>query len=281
MKASIAVIMSLTEEGLSKFDDFCFLFTADEEYNFKGINKFLASTKIKPKLVVYCEPTDLKISNAHRGIIQLEVTAYGRSAHAGKPSLGINAIEILFDAMKEISNEVMSKKFEDSTLGKSAFNLAYIKGGEENSYNHVPDKVIAVLDIRPTPKLTKYAIETLIKEKIRAKFKEACQSKKLKFKTLYRAPKIRYDFVYGPLQTKKEYLRILNDAVRKFIPKVEYAVSFGITEAGILAEKLKVPACNFGPGPASVSHKPDEYVNLSDLEIVKKVYEKLLIEFST
>lgn len=278
MKASIAVIMSLTKELLPNLNNFFFLFTVDEEYDFKGILKFLKEIKVKPQLAIFCEPTNLKISNANRGIMQLHVTVYGIPAHAGVPERGINAVELLVDAFKEVRDEIISNKFADVVLGSCSFNLAYLLGGKEGSYNSVPDKAVAVLDIRPTPKLTKEIVENLIKEKIKKKFKQKSQENKLDFNLLFREPDVKFDFIFGPLLTNKENLKSLETAVKNIVGKVEYITSFGVTEAGILSEKFGVPACNFGPGPAGTAHKLDECVNLADLELLKRIFSTLLLK---
>lgn len=280
MKSQVAVMMSLTEELLPRLNNFYFLFTVDEEYDFKGILVFLERINIKPSLIIFCEPTDLKISNMHRGIIQVRIAAYGKSAHAGTPKTGINAIELLTESLKEVGGEIMANKFSDSNLGLCSFNFAYISGGQEGSYNCVPNKAMAVLDIRPTPKLTKDILEKIIREKIRNKFKQKCQENNLDFGELFREPEINYDFIFGPLLTNKKDLEPLEKEVKQIIGGVEYTFSQGISEAGILSEKLKVPACNFGPGPKDLAHKPDEYVNLKDLKLFKDVLANLLLKIS-
>ncbi|RLG17356.1 hypothetical protein DRN62_01515 [Nanoarchaeota archaeon] len=280
VKGAIAAVMALSEEHLPKLNNFCYLFTVDEEYEFKGINKFLESNEIRPSLAVFGEPTNLKICNKHRGIIQARVTAYGKSAHAGSPNLGINAIELLMDSVGGVKKTITSEEFEDPELGRCSFNLAYIRGGKEGSYNRVPDEAMVVLDIRTTPKLTVERVKSLVRNEIKEKFKQRCEENGLDFVSTFREPEMKVDFVYGPLLTSRESLKKLESIVKREVGEVGYIMSQGITEAGILSERWGVPACNFGPGPMEMSHKPDEFVNLKDLELVKRVYTELLKEYS-
>jgi acetylornithine deacetylase/succinyl-diaminopimelate desuccinylase-like protein len=65
----------------------------DEEYYFKGIKKLLKEYKFNPKLVICPEPTNLKIISGCRGLIEIKLSILGKTAHAGNPQAGINAIE--------------------------------------------------------------------------------------------------------------------------------------------------------------------------------------------
>lgn len=284
MKGSIATILTLAETLVkeNKFNNLILLFDVDEEYQFKGIKKFLQETKIKPKQVLCLEPTDLKISNKHRGLVEIEVKTYGVSAHAGKSLQGLNAIEILTKALEQVNKEVISDKYKDVELGNASFNLAYIRGGKEGTYNSVPSESTAVIDIRPTPKLSSKLIEKQIKDAVFNETKKVFNSRKelinKKFEEIFKQPEIKYNINYDALFCKEEEINEFIKHCKKFVKSVEFSMSTGFTEAGIFANHFKIPAFNFGPSFKATTHTSEENVKLSDLAVVYEVLKNFMTE---
>ena len=78
-----------------------------------------------------------------KGLLQVEITAKGKSFHSSEPFNGINAIEKLITYYEELI-----KMFPNSTKEefKTTVNLSIINGGD--AYNKVPDSASMILDIR-------------------------------------------------------------------------------------------------------------------------------------
>src|SRR5690606_27546138 len=86
------------------------LFYCDEEYDFEGMRKFiggLRKTQI-PKFAIVLEPTDLGIWNAHRGLVELSYSHFGRSGHAARPSSGRNAIDGMMFVLADLKKYIAS-----------------------------------------------------------------------------------------------------------------------------------------------------------------------------
>ena len=93
MKAGVAAILS----SIASFDNIrglTLLFYCDEEYSFQGMKKFISKTKKSQigKLAIIPEPSQLKIWNAHRGVIEISFAIKGKTGHAANPASGKNAI---------------------------------------------------------------------------------------------------------------------------------------------------------------------------------------------
>ena len=51
----------------------------------------------------------------------------------------------------------------------------------------------------------------------------------------------------------------------------------GYTDTAVIASKLKnYETLSYGPGSLALAHKPDEYVDIKDIERCERVYQKLV-----
>ncbi|NMB70224.1 M20 family metallopeptidase, partial [candidate division WWE3 bacterium] len=125
MKAGIATMLEIAKK-YRKSDQIAYIFTVDEEYEFKGAHKIIEKYIFNPEYTINLEPTDLKILNGCRGVTEFSFLVHGKSSHAGTKHLGVNAIE----KAVELSNLIQSEISEfDTTDSKNSFNLAYLNGG--------------------------------------------------------------------------------------------------------------------------------------------------------
>lgn len=137
LAAMICAAIESKKQGLS---DFGLIFTVGEEGNFRGVKKLLKS-KINIPFVIVGEPTSLEVVNAHFGILVLEITAKGKSAHSSEPKKGINAIDKLLKAIKSVKKMKIDRK--------SFFSVCEIGGGIAD--NIIPDKASAIIAFRISP----------------------------------------------------------------------------------------------------------------------------------
>ncbi len=123
----------------------------DEEENGTGIRAFVSNPpRRRYSQCVVAEPTDLVTITGCRGAANLEITVRGRSAHAGRPSNGRNAVSaaarivMLIDALAE---ELCASA--DPLLGPATWNVGTIEGGTGTSM--VADRCILTADRRLLP----------------------------------------------------------------------------------------------------------------------------------
>ncbi len=140
-KASIAsMLVAGIEAKKSEVDNFGLIFTVGEESNFDGI-KALIKSKLKIPYIVIGEPTSCQAVNSHYGLLNIKVTTLGKAAHTSDPTKGINAIDLLIEAIKKIKQILVHPE--------TPFSLVQIEGGRVD--NIVPDRASALFGFRPSP----------------------------------------------------------------------------------------------------------------------------------
>lgn len=275
-KGGIAALLS----ALKSFEmtkGLMLLFYVDEEYDFKGMKKFVEACQVKPMLVVGCE-SNFEIVNGCRGLIEFSIQITGSSGHSARPNSGKNAIEGLFKAIEALKLDL--SKLEDKTFGGTTFNLAYLKGGlrkgmEGNNTtlskqgNNIPDYAEAVIEVRPSVEevTADYVITVLGKEIANNDYK-------------IDAIKIRHDL--RGYKTEKKELTEIEKAIKKtgFNPKYRELKYRGYSDLAMINEQFNCPCANFGPKGAN-KHKANECVEIKYLNKCVKVYENLIRKFCT
>jgi acetylornithine deacetylase/succinyl-diaminopimelate desuccinylase-like protein len=131
MKGSLAAWLAalVAQKGRLQLDNLAMLWYVDEEYDFKGMKRFvrdLPSWSTSPELVLSLDG-GLELSSGCRGLIEVTMTVTGKSGHAGNPVNGVNVIietAALFEELR-----AFLAKFSDAYLGPSTLNVAYLRGG--------------------------------------------------------------------------------------------------------------------------------------------------------
>jgi putative selenium metabolism hydrolase len=103
---------------------------------------------IRPDFVVIGEPTKMQVYRGHKGRVEMQVVAKGRSAHAASNHLGDNAIYKLLPIIEGIS-KLEPELGDDPFLGHGKITVTDMKI-ETPSINTVPNEAIAFVDRRLT-----------------------------------------------------------------------------------------------------------------------------------
>lgn len=273
MKGSIAALLY----ALGKFQQtkgLMVLFYIDEEYDFLGMRRFIEAyrDKIKPKLIVSADGYDLKLGNGCRGLIEITLKIKGKTGSAANPKNGNNAITGTTEIVKKLTKILAGYK---SFLGNTTCNLAFIRGGLDlgtmgigREGNNIADIVEIVLDIRP-------ATTTLTSSKIINILKSLCIKQDLKLVD----NKVRHDL--GCWITSKTDLKKIVDILEPITqPKYLDTNSYGYIDTQMLWAVFKVPCITFGAGNLMIAHKPNEFVEIKNLQITQDVYKRLIKNFA-
>jgi succinyl-diaminopimelate desuccinylase len=290
--AAVTAISQTVEAGVSLQGDIIFLGAAGEETDSCGAKRFVAELSGLAKVggVIIPEPTDFQIVTAHRGMLWLEITTKGKAAHSSSPQLGVNAIILMKDILAELDNFRIpfephpapiersgasglgiSKSWSIGSsigagLGGCSMSINTITGGQ--ALNVVPDKCSIGIDIRTIPSQNHQDIInalTKIFTKLRAK-----------------NPQFNADISIirevGPLETDSncDFVRDLCSVVGVIQTK-----AIGFTTDGPYFASLGAPVVIFGPGKPELCHKPDEYIEISDVEKAVEYYKKIILKFLT
>jgi putative selenium metabolism hydrolase len=103
---------------------------------------------LRPDFVVIGEPTKMQVYRGHKGRVELQVVAKGKSAHAASNFLGDNAIYKLMPVIDAIS-KVEPELGDDPFLGHGRITVTdmHVK---TPSINAVPDEALIYIDRRIT-----------------------------------------------------------------------------------------------------------------------------------
>lgn len=283
MKGGIAALL----QALTFFDEIyqlpelTIIFYCDEEEGFLGMKKLIEDYHFESELAVFTEPTDLKIANGCRGLIEFTVTVYGSTAHAAVPSQGINAIRGAGQAFEEFAERMAEYAHPD--MGISACNLGGIEGGviqgSQTGWkaNKVPDIARLQIEVRPTS-------VGLNAERAITVFREIAESKGLSVDN----EEIVHN--YSPFWTEPSKLK---DRVAEAgfeidlwgypdVDEEEYQdlSRSGYYDAEIFTRAFSVPCISFGLGPSDAAHKENEYVSKNSMDWAQRFFCVLIIEFS-
>ena len=265
--AAVAAIRQIVDSGVKLQGDIIFSAVAGEETDSAGARRFVDDKGWLPELagVVIPEPTDFEIVTAHRGMLWLEVTTKGKAAHSSAPQLGVNAI----NWMRLILNELESYEINTEPhklLGTCSMSINTIAGGK--AMNVVPDKCSIGIDIRTLPGQDHQAII--------ADLEEICAKLRADNKQFEAAVSVLRQM--QSMETDSDC-----DFVREFCSVVgtDKTKAVGFTTDGPYFASLGSPVVIFGPGQPHLCHKPDEYIDVADLEKGVEHYKNIILKFLT
>jgi len=238
---------------------------SDEELGSRGVSDVLAHLgDRRPDWVLATEPTELRLINAHKGVVHAEVCAQGRACHSSDPGLGRNAIVLLARAILAIEEgAAIFAQRPHPQLGPATLSIGIVKGGQ--APNIVPDEARLWVDRRTlpgeTPELVRQQIEqSLVAAGVDAEVRvDRCSEEK------------------PPLETTPDQLAVRTCAAALESVGLSGAcgpVSFG-TDAGVFA-RAGIPGVVLGPGSISVAHTSREYVPIGEVETMARIFERLL-----
>jgi succinyl-diaminopimelate desuccinylase len=239
--------------------------TVDEETGgFKGL-KYVVDQGIKADMGIVCEPSDLKIVNVCKGLLQLRLKTKGRSAHGGVPEQGVNAISKMLKILNKLE-EYDFKPTSHEVLGKPTLNIGRISGGQKP--NVVPDSCESEIDIRYLPGKNHLQviddIEKLIGE-IRKKDPQIETEIEI----------IRYR---SSLEIAKDspVIKTVREAGEKILgkyPEFRGMITPGDSEYLVRAG---IPSVLFGPGDEHLAHSADEWIAINDVLTATKIYAVII-----
>jgi acetylornithine deacetylase len=223
-----------------------FAFVADEERGGEGIRT------IKPKLgqidaAVVGEPTGLQVCTSQRGLLILRCTAHGKAAHAAHAHLGENAIH---KAARDISRLAAVEFEAHEGLGATRAQVTQISGGLAR--NQVPDCCDFFVDLRTTPNLDHAAVIAEIGARLESEVTV-------------------HSHRYEPVATKASEL-----VVRAALEAAKASATVESATTSDWAFLKGTSAIKVGPGDTHRSHRPNEYLLLSELEAGATFYSRFV-----
>ena len=262
--AAVTAISQIVNSGTKLQGDIIVVAAAGEETDSCGAKRFLRDCGWMPELagVIIPEPTDFEIVTAHRGMLWLGITTKGKAAHGSTPELGVNAIASMKSILDELENYRMA--FEPhELLGGCSMSINKIAGGK--AFNVVPDECSMGIDIRTLPAQDHQAIVADF-ERIFGKL---------------RSGNPQFD---AEISVFREVEALETDCKSGFVADFCAAVGISQTRAvGFTTDGPHFaslgPVVIFGPGKPELCHKPDEYIDIADVEKAVEYYKAIALKF--
>lgn len=130
LAAGIASVKALVEAPEPPAGDVLVAAVADEETESLGIREVLAS--YRPDHAVVVEPSELRISPAHKGFLWIDVVTRGRAAHGSRPADGVDANLAMVRCLQGFTSYVDALKNREPhpLLGPPSAHVGRLEGGE-------------------------------------------------------------------------------------------------------------------------------------------------------
>ncbi|MDY6789512.1 MAG: M20 family metallopeptidase [Candidatus Nanohaloarchaea archaeon] len=268
VKGSIAALIKAIEDLKDReLDlDLYFAFVKKEEIDGSGTEAFMdyyieegLNEKYSNQACVLTEPTGLEaIEIGCKGLVFLEITTQGESAHGSRPSKGDNAtlrmLEVV-EKLKELKNEF--KDYQHPLLGEPTISIATtIESG--GSINKLPSSCRMTCDIRTVPGMHDQVME-LVEEKA---------GHLAEIETTGRP--------VPPVLTPEDEEIC---TVAKKAAGVEFTTATG-SDDSIFYSKNGINTVVLGPGEKKAIHRPDEYIETKKVEDAVDNYIKIAEHFS-
>jgi acetylornithine deacetylase len=246
--------------------------SCDEEVGCKGVRPLIAHMRDnlpKPRAVIVGEPTSMKVVNAHKSAVTFATEVTGHEAHSSLTHHGVNAILVAGELLSEISrirDELMAKGDPTQRFDPpySTVHVGVIEGG--TAKNIIPRRCAFQWETRllPTadPDHVPHRFDTFARS-LEPAMKAIAPEAGISTETVNHVPGLAPE-----RESPAEHL-----ALHLANANSTHAVSY-CTEAGLF-QQIGIPAVICGPGSIEQAHKPDEYIDISELRKCEAFMSKL------
>ena len=275
MKGFIAVALALVPQFKSANlkTPIHLALSCDEEVGCKGVRPLVAHIRDhmkKPKAVIVGEPTSMQVVNAHKAALTFSTEVTGHEAHSSLTDQGVNAIMVAGELLGEISRirEDLTARGDPSHRFNppySTIHVGVIEGG--TAKNIIPRKCSFQWETRLLPLADPAEVPTRF-EKFAASLEPAM--KKIAGDTGINNQQTNVVPGLAPEDNSPAEHLALHLAGANGAHAVSYC-----TEAGLF-QQIGIPAIICGPGSIEQAHKPDEYIDISEMQKCEVFMKRLL-----
>lgn len=242
------------------------LATADEETSMAGASYFAKSSQLRPDCAIIGEPTSLRPVRAHKGHLSNAVRILGQSGHSSDPTLGVNAIELMHEAISQlmILRNTLQERYHHPAfdIPYPTMNFGHIHGGD--SANRICGCCELHMDIRPLPGLTLGDLDGLLTEALAPV--SARWPGRLTVAALHPPiPGYECPADHHLVAVVEKLLGVKTDVVNY------------CTEAPFIQQLC--PTLVLGPGSIKQAHQPDEYIDTAFIKPTRDLISQVVRHF--
>jgi succinyl-diaminopimelate desuccinylase len=257
MKGGVAVMIELARwaaETELAYDLGLLFFPREEvgpdENPLPGV--FAATPVVDEAALVIClEPTDNTLQLGCLGNLNARVVFEGRAAHSARPWLGVNAIAVAFDGLRDVLALEPRDVEIEGLLFREVLSVTEIHGGIAT--NVIPARVEATLNFRYAPGRTPASAEERVRELV-GRDVEIAQNSPPAHVALG-SPLVERLRQAGPFEVE---------------PKQAWTNVADFAARGL-------DAVNLGPGATRYAHAADERVEIAELERTFAALQRFLL----
>ena len=282
MKSFIAIALSMVPDFLAQplSAPIHFAISYDEEVGCLGVRPLLKHicerlpmSAMPPALAIIGEPTSMKVVNAHKSIHVHETLIEGLEAHSSATHKGVNSIIAAAKLIGFLDNVGVEMRERGDDGDSARFDPPYtsvqvgvIEGGE--AVNIIPRHCCFDWEYRSIPgwdedeifgRFNDYARESLLPDMRSVASHASIETRKI---------------ASVPAFSVKNNSEAEALALRLSGSNHSLAVSYA-SEAGLF-ENAGIPAVVCGPGDILQAHRPDEFIELSQIKECEIFLQKLL-----
>ena len=249
-------------------------FSYDEEIGCIGVRSLIDMLKdapVRPAMCIVGEPTNLAVATGHKGKVAMKARCIGREGHSALAPLALNALHLGCDFVTRLREKQDNLRENGHHDGDYDVPYTTVHAGKINggiALNIVPNLCEVDFEIRNVAEDNPAEILESLKtnaEAIAQKYKSQAPEAEIEFEQ---------SFSYPGLNTPT------NAEVVTFVKSLTGAngtikVAFG-TEGGLFSGELDIPTAVCGPGSMAQGHKPDEYVEVEQMQRCDKMLDLLL-----
>jgi acetylornithine deacetylase len=249
------------------------LFSFDEEVGCLGVRhalKVMQDLPVKPKACIIGEPTSMQVAIAHKGKKSMLAHVHGKECHSSLAPQGVNAVEYAAEAITYLKR--MGRRFaaegpfdHDYDVPHTTVHTGVIEGG--TALNIVPKDCKFKFEFRHLPQQSP--------EDLFAEFRRYVETE-LQPQMRAVAPETGFGFEqisqFPGLDTAEDAdITVLAKGLTRANGTTK--IAFG-TEGGLIQE-IDIPTVICGPGSIEQAHKPDEWVEIAQIQQCEAFLERL------
>jgi succinyl-diaminopimelate desuccinylase len=202
-------------------------------------------------LVVCLEPTDNTLQLGCLGNLNARVVFEGRSAHSARPWLGVNAIRLAFDGLRQALETEPRDVMIEGLLFREVISVTELHAGIAS--NVIPARAEAILNFRYAPDRTAADAEARVRSLVGRDVEILANSPPAHVASGSPVLEALRDAGAFELQPKQAWTNVADFAARG------------------------LDAVNLGPGATRYAHTADERVEISELERTFTALQRFLL----
>ncbi|MDQ1316925.1 MAG: family peptidase, partial [Candidatus Poribacteria bacterium] len=226
---------------------------------------------IKADAAIIGEPTELVPMIGHKGGLGVEVTVFGKPAHASSPEEGINAISNMarvIQALDTLAEDISKRR--DPLIGKASLAITQINGGRAT--NVIPDQCVITIDRRLIPGETlKDAFDEI---------SATIDNEKKANPSLVVSIEEKIGISPCSISPEESIVNTVKESIYQVTKKKREVTGFGACcDMWCLVEKANISTVILGPGKLSMAHKVNESVPINELYDAVKIYTTIALDW--